>query len=241
MAKDNGGAAALAESAETVAKPEREYGFSSLFSALGRMWRGTAPALVAIVVNAVVQSLLVYWNAPIGMNFPFIVSLVLSFAALVLGLGLLSRTALDSVSGRVSLGQAVAGTKAALPKIVLWISAVVLIVTLGALVRPLVAWLLISLLAFVPLAAADGKSNALGAAFKAIGERWGRWLVTLIIVSIISLVLFLLTAVNVLFVKGFPASLIAWLVLGLVAWWFLTAWAEIYRSTKVGAASAASE
>ena len=235
MANDNAGAA-LAEATEAPAKPEREYGFSALFSALGRMWRGTAPALVAIVLNAIVQSLLVYWNAPIGMNFPFIISLVLSFLALVLGLGLLSRTALDSVSGRVGLGQAWAETRAALPTIVLWISVVVLIVTLGALVRPLLAWLLISLLAFVPLAAADGKRNALGAAFKAIGERWGRWLVTLIFVSIISLVLFLLTAVNVLFVKGFPASLIAWLVLGLVAWWFLTAWAEIYRSTKVGGA-----
>lgn len=236
MTNDNTGSAALAEATDVQTKPDREYGFSALLSALGRMWRGTVPALVAIVLNAVVQSVLVYWNAPIGMNLPFIISLVLSFAALVFGLGLLSRTALDSVSGRVGLSQALAGTRAALPTIVLWISVVVLIVTLGAMVRPIVAWLLISLLAFVPLAAADGQRNAMGAAIKAIGERWGRWLVTLIFVAIISLVLFLLTAVNVLFVKGFPASLIAWLVLGLVAWWMLTAWAEIYRSTKVGRA-----
>ena len=51
----------------------------------------------------------------------------------------------------------------------------------------------------------------------------------------------MLTAVNVLFVKGFPASLITWVVGGIVAWWIFTAWAEIYRSTKVGAANAAGE
>ena len=33
--------------------------------------------------------------------------------------------------------------------------------------------------------------------------------------------------------------LIGWLVLGLVAWWLLTAWSAIYRSTKVGAAGGA--
>lgn len=241
MANDTGGSAALAESTATDTKSEREYGFSALISALGRMWRGTGPALVAILVNAVVQSLLVYWNAAIGMNFAFIISLVLSFLVLVLCAGLLARTALDSVHGKVGLSGAIAGVKAALPSILIWMTFMVVIVTLCALVMPVLAIPLLALLAFVPLAAADGRGNALAANFKALGERWGRWLITAIFVMIISLVLFLLTAVNVLFVKGFPASLITWVVGGIVAWWIFTAWAEIYRSTKVGAANAAGE
>lgn len=216
---------------------EREYGFSALFSALGRMWRGTAPALVAIVLNALVQSLLTYWNPSIGLNFGYIVALVLSFAALVFCGGLLARTALGSVQGKVSLGDAMAGTVANLPTIVLWLTVLVVLVTIGTLLHPVVAWLILAVLAFVPLAAADGKANALGVNFKALGERWGRWLLTVVVVLIIAVVIFLLSAVNVLFVKGFPASLISWLAYGLLAWWILTAWAEIYRSTKVGRAA----
>lgn len=241
MSQDNGGSAALAEPTTSGTKADREYGFSALFSALGRMWRATAPALVAIVVNALVQSLLVYLNAPIGANFGFIISLVLSFAALVLCGGLLARSALGSVTGRVGLSDAIAGTKANLKTIVLWLTVLVVLVTIGTLLNPLVAWLILAVLAFVPLAAADGKGNALGVNFKALGERWGRWLVTVIVVVIVAAVIFLLSAVNVLFVKGFPASLIAWLAYGLLAWWILTAWAEIYRSTKAGAATAAAE
>ena len=242
MSQSSGESTALTPTPGPVTdQPERQYGFSSLLSALGRMWRGTGPALVAIVVNALVQSLLTYWNASIGMNFPFIVSLVISFVVLVVCVGLLARTALDSVTGKVGLSQAVAGTRAALPSIVLWLTVMVLLVTLGVLIRPLVSWLIVAILAFVPLAAADGKRNALGVNFKALGERWGRWLITVVFVIIIAAVMFLLNTVNVLFVKGFPASLIGWLGLGLVAWWILTAWAEIYRSTKVGAISAAGE
>lgn len=219
------------------AQPQRQYGFSALLSGFARMWSGTAPALLAIVGNALVQSLLTYWNPSIGMNLPFIIAVALSFVVLVFSVGLLSRTALNSVSGRVGVGEALSQTRTALPTIVLWATVMVILVMIGALINPVVPWLIIAVLAFVPLAAADGKRNALGVNFKALGERWGRWLVTAIFVLIVAAVLFLLTTVNVLFVKGFPASLIAWLGLGIVAWWLLTSWAEIYRSTRVGAAA----
>lgn len=238
MAQPSGDPTALEALAPDVdVQTERQYGVSALLSGFARMWSGTVPALVAIVLNAVVQAVLTYWNPSIGMNVSFISALVLSFVVLVFSVGLLSRTALDSVAGHVGLGKALGQTRSALPTIALWATVMVVLVMLGALIHPVVPWLIIALLAFVPLAAADGKRNALGVNFKALGERWGRWLVTTILVLIIALVMFLLNTVNVLFIKGFPASLIGWLGLGLVAWWLLTAWAEIYRSTKVGRAS----
>lgn len=212
----------------------RLYGFSSLFSALGKMWRGTGPALIAIVLNAVVQSLLVYWNAPIGLSFAFVVSFLLSAVVLVYSFAVLARTALNSVDGRVSLSEAMAQTRTVLGGFAVWAVLLVLAVTIAALINPLVAWLLLVLVPFVPLAAADGRTNALAANFKAIKDRFGRWLVTAFFVTLIGIVLFLLTSVNVLFVKGFPASLIGWLGIGLLAWWLLTAWALIYRNTSVG-------
>lgn len=239
MSQTSGESVLPPDTSTEVDTEEREYGFSALFSALGRMWRGTAPALVALVLNALVQSLLTYWNPSIGMNFGYIVALLLSFAALVFFGGMLARTALDSVQGKVGVGAAVSGTVANLPTILLWLTVLVILVTIGTLLHPVVAWLILAVFAFLPLAAADGKANALAANFKALGERWGRWLVTVVVVLIIAVVIFLLSAVNVLFVKGFPASLIAWLAYGLLAWWILTAWAEIYRSTKAGRASSA--
>lgn len=207
----------------------RTYGISALLSGLGTMWRGTAPALVAIVLNAVVQSLLVYWNAPIGLNIAFIVSFLLSAVVLVYSFAVLARTALSSVDGRVSLGQAMAQVRATLGGFAVWAVLLIVAVTLALLISPIAAWVLLVLVPFVPLAAADGKGNALGANFHTIRKHFGRWLITALIVTLIGAVLFLLTSVNVLFVKGFPASLIGWLGIGLLAWWLLTAWALVYR------------
>jgi len=226
---------------EHVEERPREFGFSSLFSALGKMWRGTGPALITIIVNALIQSLLIYWNAAIGLNAAYIVSLVVSIAAFLVAFALLSRTALESVSGRARVGSVFSSTGSVLPGFVLWVGLFVVAITIGMMINTVVGWLVAVLGAFLPLAAADGQRNAVGANFRAIKDRWGRWLITAIIITVLVVVLFLLSAVNVLFVKGFPASLIAWLAYGLLAWWWLTAWAEIYRSTSVGATVSAED
>lgn len=217
----------------------RTYRVSSLLSGLGTMWRGTAPALIAVVVNAVVQSLLIYWNAPIGLNFAYIVSFVLSAVVLVYCFGVLARTALSSVASRVSVGEALSQTNRVIGVFAVWAVLLIVAITATLWISPFAAWVLLVLVPFVPLAAADGRSNAIGANFRAIKDRFGRWLLTAVIITLIGAVLFLLTSVNVLFVKGFPASLIAWLAIGLLAWWLLTAWALVYRNTKVGEVEAA--
>lgn len=221
-----------------AAKP---YGFSALLSGLAKMWRGTAPALIAILVNTIVQAVLVFWNAPIGLNFAFIVSVIISLAVLLVCFALLARTALEAVDGKVSLPGAISSTTTVLPNFAVWALALLVLVTLGFMVYPFVGLLVCWLLAFLAPAAADGKRNAIGANFAALKQRWGRWLITSVLLSIGGVIMLVLAAVNVFFITGFAASLIAWLVLGLIAWWLLTAWSAIYRSTTVGSASGAAE
>lgn len=219
----------------------KKYGFSALITGLARMWRGTAPALIVIAVNAIVQAVLIFWNAQVGLNAAFIISFIISFAVLLVSFAVLARTALAAVDGKVSLSGAISGTTAVLGNFVLWAVVLFVLVTIGFMIYPFVGLLVCWLLAFLAPAAADGQKNAIGANFRALKDRWGRWLITSILLSIGGVIMFLLMAVNVFFIHGFMASLIGWLVLGLVAWWLLTAWSAIYRSTKVGATADTSE
>lgn len=221
----------------SAGKP-KEFGFSALVTGFARMWRGFVPAIVMIVVNAVIQALLTFWNPQVGLSFSYVVAAVISVAVLIVWLAVLARIALGAVTGRVSVSEAFAGAIPVMGKFALWTLAQWVLVLIGFLIFPGLGFLLGVLTVFVPLAAADGRGNALGANFSAIKDRWGRWLVTSIIVAVLAVILLLLSAVNVFFITGFAASLIFWFVIGFVALWLLTAYAAIYRSTHVGRAAA---
>lgn len=226
--------ATLPEAPAAASKPAKRFRVSILFTGLARMWRGTGAALLVILVNALVQAALIYVNAQVGMNISFIISLLVSAAVLIGSAAVLVNVALRAVDGRVGLKAALSGASSHLPLFALWVIAQwVAIVAVSLLYGPL-GILVAVLTVFIPLAAADGRGNALGANFSAIKDRWGHWLITVIILLVIGLIVFLLSAVNVFFIKGTPASFIAWLVMGIGAWWLLTAWASLYRSTRVG-------
>lgn len=218
-----------------VGKP-KQFGFSALVTGFARMWRGILPAIVVIIVNAVVQALLTYWNPQVSLSFSYVVALVISVAVLLVWWAVLSRIALGAVSGRVALPAAISGAMPHLGTFAIWVAVQWLLILIGFLIFPLLGVLVGMVTAFVPLAAADGQRNALAANFRAIADRWGRWLITSIIFLVLAVILLVLSAVNVFFIHGTPASLIFWFVMGLVAYWLLTAYAAIYRSTRVGAA-----
>ena len=90
-------------------------------------------------------------------------------------------------------------------------------------------------LPFVTLAAADDQRNPLAINFRVIGGRAVRYIVTAIILGIILVISNLLTSVNGFFIGGWLGALITWLYWGLLASWYLTALALIYRSTRAGA------
>lgn len=225
------------QGAPTPAAPAKPkvFGFSALVTGFARMWRGLVPAIVVIVLNAVVQALLTWWNPQVALSFAFVVAFLISAAVLIVWFAVLSRTALGAVSGRVSVPEAISGTRGVLPRFTVWVVAQWLLILIGFLIFPGLGIVVGIVTAFVPLAAADGQANPVVANFAAIKDRWGRWLLTSVIVVVLALILLLLSAVNVFFIHGLMASLIFWLVFGFVAFWLLTAYAAIYRSTRVGA------
>ncbi len=214
----------------------KEYGFSALLTGCGKMWHGVLAAMVFIVLNAVIQAVLTWWNPQSGLNAAFIIAFVVSIVSMLVTFAVVTRVSLDSITGRVSLGSALAGVRANAVHFGLWVVVQWLAITVGLMIFWPLGALIAALTPFLPLAAADGQANPIKANFSALKDRWGRWLITAVLISLGYLIWFLLMAVNVFFVKGFPASLLVWFVGGILGWWLLTAWAAIYRSTAVGAA-----
>lgn len=215
----------------------KAFGFSALVTGFARMWRGFVPAIAVIVLNAVVQALLTFWNPQVALSFSYVVAFLISAVVLMVWFAVLSRTALGAITGRVSLPLAISGSRGVLARFAAWVAAQWVLILVAFLLVPGLGVIVGIVTAFVPLAAADGQRNPLAANFQAIKDRWGRWLLTSVIVVAMFLVLLLLSAVNVFFITGMMASLIFWLVFGLVALWLLTTYAAIYRSTRVGAES----
>lgn len=224
-----------AEEPKAAERPAKHYGFSSLISGFARMWRGWRPALIVIVINMVVQGLLTYWNVQVGMNAAFIVALIVSAVVLLACYAVLTATALAAVDGRIGTREAVAMARRRIGPFVLWVLVQWVVVVAVSLVNGWLGLIAAAVLIFLPIAAIAGSANPLRANFVAIRDRWIRWLVTCLILLFFVIVWVLLAAVNVFFVHGMGASLIAWLVIGLAAWWLLTAWSAIFRSTRAGA------
>ncbi len=164
------------------------------------------------------------------------VAFVISAAMLIVWLAVLARTALTAVDTKVGLSEAFAAAVPVLGRFAIWVVVQWVLILIGFLIFPLLGILIGVLTAFVPLAAADGQGNPFAANFRAIKDRPGRWLITSVIFLVLAAVLLVLSAVNVFFIHGTVASFIFWLVIGLVASWLLTAYAAIYRSTRVGRA-----
>ena len=58
------------------------------------------------------------------------------------------------------------------------------------------------------------------------------WIITALIIGFLGTFVWLFAAVNSFFVAGFVASATTCLVVGLLSWWWLTAWECLYRSRK---------
>lgn len=206
------------------------YRVSALLKGLAVMWGTAGPALLIILVNALVQAVLTYVDAQSGFNVGFLLGLVVSAVMALLLYAVLTACALQavgppepSVTTRVRQNLAMFGV---------WVLFQWFLVLVAAIIHPFAVLLVAVLTPFLPIAAMDGERNALGANFRALGRHVGRWLVTSVILLIAGVVLYLLAAVNTFFVKGTPASLFFWLAVGIVAWWLLTAWALVYRKVR---------
>jgi hypothetical protein len=227
------------ESESAYLEPEKQYGWSVLFTSLGRMWRGWAPALTIIIVNAVLQALLVMWNPIFGIDGVGVYALAAASGLLLLmTVAVLTATALLSVDSRVGVGAAMARAASAFGTFALWMISLWIIVMVGYSLWTLPGIFLLAITPFVSIAAIDGQRNAFMANLKAISARPIRWLFTVLIIGAISGILWVLSAFNTFFITGFWSSLFACLSMGMFCWWFQTAWARLYRSTPVGVTDA---
>lgn len=208
----------------------RLYRVSALASGFVRMWRGWRVIVPVVIVNAVVQALLVWPPFTYDTGWWTVLSAVLSALAVGVSFGLVGSTALHVADGPVSWSQSSATLRSNLVGYTSWAVAWLLLVSVGLALNTFPGLLVAAVTPFLLLAALDGHRNALGRNLRTLGRRFWRWLLTVVIIGIVLLVGDVSAGLFTFFTRNPLASLVVWLLGGLVLAWFTTAWALIYRS-----------
>ena len=203
---------------------DRQYGWSVAAAGFARMWRGSVPFLTVSVVNAIIQASLV--GLPL-----FWLAWGMSAAVLLITFALMAHIADRSVYRRSRVGDL---RGARLTVFAVWVAGWTIVINVGLAFYFWPGLLLLALTPFIPVAAAAGVGNPLGANFAAIRSRPVRYLLTLALSFLVILAVWLAAALNAFFIRGWIASFSSWLIIGLVAACLLTSWAALYRSTPPG-------
>jgi hypothetical protein len=210
----------------------KTYRASALASAFVRMWRGWSVIVPVVVVNALLQALLVWPDAVPSLDGAAVIYAALSAIVLLLAYGLVATTALHVADGRVDWATALTNLRANAARYVIGALLLGLVIAMGLAYYTIPGLVVLGLTPFVLLAAVDGQRNPLAANFRAIGRRFWRWLLTTLVLGVVVGWGVVLAGVTAFFVRGSLASMLVWLVAGLVLVWFTTAWALIYRSAN---------
>lgn len=208
------------------------YRVSVLITGFARMWRAWRVLLPVVIVNALLQGLLLLPGVLPYLSIAFALVALLSFVVLVVSFGLIAAAMLQATEGPVSVSAAVDTLRARTWPLLAWSLGLVLVATLGFALYVVPGFVVLALMPYLLLAVIDGKRNPLAVNFRTIGARWGRWLITVVLMGVICFVMWFLSALDGFFVTGAPGAMIAWLVLGLISAWFICAWALIYRSVN---------
>ena len=208
------------------------YRVSVLATGFARMWRAWRVLLPVVLVNALVQGILLLSGVLPYLTIVFILTALLSFVILVASFGLIAAAMLEAAEGPVSVGAAVHTLRDRTWPLLAWSLGLVLVAIAGFALYVVPGFIVLALTPYLLLAVIDRQRNPLVVNFRTIGARWGRWLVTVAIMGVISFIMWFLSALDGFFVTGAPGAIIAWLVLGLVSAWFTCAWALIYRSVN---------
>lgn len=212
----------------------RTYRVSALVSGFTSMCRAWEIVVPTIVINALVQALLVLPDPVPGQNWWFWPLVLISFLALVKSYHVVASAVFIVIDGTEGPAwRAVIGSlRRRLLLLLAWAAVLLAVVAIGLSLYLVPGLLVILLTPFVLLAVVDGRSRPLRTNFATIGHRWGRWLVTSVIVGLICVLLWIPFGLNGFFITGAPAAFISWLVLGVLASWFIATWALIYRSVN---------
>jgi len=208
----------------------RTYRVSALASGLARMWRAWTIVIPVVIVNAAVQSLLIWPDPTPTVNTLAIVIAVASGLVLVLSYGLVASAALKVADGRTDWHAALRTLRAHGLRYLIWGLLLAIVVVAGLACSTVPGLVVAALTPFLLLAALDGRRNPLGTNLEVIGRRFWRWLVTTVITGATLLIAPIAGDLTSFFVRGSLAAFAIWLVTGLVIAWFTTGWALIYRS-----------
>lgn len=222
----------------TTATLDQHYRRGPLRTASVRFWRAAGIMLAVILINAIIQGLLVAPGVTPQLNNPvFLLMALVSLASLVIGALLMATAALEVWAGRISIRRTI---RLALPNLA-WFTVVTLIWAVIALIGlSFYTWpglVILALTPYVPLAAANGQRNVLKANFLAIRERFGRYVVTLVITGLFFFLLGLLESLFNFLIFGGASAFIAMFFGGLIVSWLAVGWALVYRSTAIGRAT----
>lgn len=205
---------------------------------VGRAW---IPMLVAVALNAALQAAMtVVGVVPEFAPLPILLALA-SFAVLLAALGVITSAALEAAptddrerrsptDARVTWGGVIARLRSHGLAFAGWTVVEVLAVFLGLLLFIVPGILVVVATPYVTIAALDGRRGPLSANFRTIAARPGRWLGSATVMAVLVAGAWLFAALNGFFVGGWLASLIVWLVFGVLAAWFQAAWAATYRA-----------
>ncbi len=206
------------------------YRVSVLATAVVRMWRGWRIVFPIVVANALIQGLLILPGALPYLTLGFVLTALVSLVTLVVSFALVSAAMLQAVEGPVSVRETVLLARARLWPLFAWSLALVLVATLGLALYVIPGLVVLAVTPYLLLAVVDGRPRPLAVNFKVLRARWGRWLVTLVVVAGVCSALWLLSALDGFFVTGTGGAMIGWLAIGLVSSWLICAWALVYRS-----------
>ena len=217
----------------TAAEHASLYRVSVLATGFARMWRAWRVLLPVVVVNALAQGILLLSGVLPYLTIVFVLTALLSFVILVASFGLIAAAMLQAVEGPVSAGAAIDTLRDRTWPLLAWSLGLVLVAIAGFAIYVVPGFIVLALTPYLLLAVVDGQRNPIAVNFRTIGARWGRWLITVVIMGAICFIMWFLSALDGFFVTGAPGAIIAWLVLGLVSAWFTCAWALIYRSVNL--------
>lgn len=208
------------------------YRVSVLVTGFARMWRAWRLLLPVVIGNALVQGILLLSGVLPYLTVVFVFTALLSFVILVASFGLIAAAMLQATEGPVSASAAIDTLRARTWPLLAWSLGLVLVAIVCFALYVIPGFIVLALTPYLLLAVVDGKRNPLAVNFRTIGARWGRWLITVVLMGVICFVMWFLSALDGFFVTGAPGAIIAWLVLGLVSAWFVCAWALVYRSVN---------
>ena len=201
----------------------RVYGFSVLVTGFARLFKQPLAFALVIVANAAVQGLLTHWTILTTDTPEFYFSAILSGISLLVCFAFICRLALATVDGKITLAQMARSTMNRAGLFLLWVLA------------ELAAIWVLTVLFFWP-----GLIFMLVPTFRAIRDRFGRYLVTMVFWIVIMLASDVLIGLGSITLSPTVVAVIGWVYKGLVGAWLTCAFAALYRSTTTGAATTTS-